>query len=325
MNQNIAPTADLNTESRLDIKDLLSLLKPRVMSLAIFTSAVAMFIAPGDLHPIIAVASILFIAVGAGASGALNMWWDADIDGVMVRTRSRPIPSGKVSKQDALFLGAWLSCFSVVMLALTSNLLAGALLAITIFYYVVIYTMLLKRRTPQNIVIGGAAGAFPPIIGWVVSTGTMPIESWLLFLLIFLWTPPHFWALALYNSNDYRQAQVPMLTLTSGGRSTRIQILIYTILLIPVSVSIALSSIGGPTFVLAAIVMNVALLYNSVCLLRRTSEDGAADRWLWEKKFFRLSIIYLFVLFCALTIDKLLLIVLGDYVADFLALLGWIR
>lgn len=319
MSRHIAPPAELAAHHSAEIEDILALLKPRVMSLAIFTSAVAMFIAPGDLHPVIALASVLFIAIGAGASGALNMWWDADIDVLMRRTRSRPIPSGSVTSQDALLIGAWLSGFSVVMLALTANLLAGGLLALTIFYYVVIYTVILKRRTPQNIVIGGAAGALPPIIGWAVTTGMVTTESWLLFLMIFLWTPPHFWALALFSSDDYRQANIPMLTVTHGDQSTRLQILIYTILLIPVSIAIGFSSIGGIVFILTAIILNGMLLFQAVQLYRRNNNTALDDRWIRERKFFRFSILYLFGLFCALALDKLILILLGDQ-----QLLNWV-
>ncbi len=304
MTKNTAQSVDFPAADPAGIEDVLALLKPRVMSLAVFTSAVAMFVAPGQLHPVIALASVLFIAVGAGASGALNMWWDADIDILMRRTRSRPVPGGRLSAQDALLIGAWLSGFSVVMLALTANLLAAGLLAFAIFFYAVIYTVILKRRTPQNIVIGGAAGALPPVIGWAVSAGAVPVEAWLLFLIVFLWTPPHFWALALFTSDDYRRAGVPMLTVTHGDRATRRQILIYTALLTPVSAAVAFSSIGGPVFSLTALVMNAAFLHQAWMLTRRTGEQGAADRWSGERKFFRLSILYLFALFCALAADK---------------------
>lgn len=293
------------------IEDVLALLKPRVMSLAVFTSAVAMFIAPGFLHPVIALASVLFIAIGAGAAGALNMWYDSDIDLLMRRTRSRPVPCGRVSAQDSFLIGAWLSVFSVVMLALTANLVAGFFLAFTIFFYIVIYSAILKRRTPQNIVIGGAAGALPPVIGWAVATGTAPLDAWLLFLLIFLWTPPHFWALALYTSDDYRRAQVPMLTITHGDKSARRQIMTYSILLAPLSLAIAMSTVGGPIFAATAIAMNGALLFQAWCLNRRGAEQGQADRWFVEKRFFRLSILYLFAMFTALAADKAMVMLMG--------------
>lgn len=302
-----------------DISDILAVLKPRVMSLAVFTSAVTMFIAPGELHPVIALASVLFIAIGAGASGALNMWWDADVDVLMRRTRSRPVPAGRLSSQDAFLIGAYLSGFSVVMLALAANFLAAALLAFTIFFYVVVYTVILKRRTPQNIVIGGAAGALPPTIGWAVSAGSVSVEAWLLFLIVFLWTPPHFWALALFSSDDYRQAKIPMLTITHGNPATRRQVLIYTILLIPVSVAIAVSSIGGFVFALTAAVMNTTFLYYAWAVYRRTDEQSIGDRWRLERRLFRLSILYLFALFCALAIDKGLF-----QIADLGQEMGWV-
>ncbi len=226
--------------------DYFALLKPRVMSLVVFTALVGLAVAPVGVHPLIAFASILFIAVGGGASGALNMWWDADIDRLMKRTQSRPIPSGKVSEGEALSLGVILSFFACVMLALAANIMAGALLAFTIFFYVVIYTMWLKRWTPQNIVIGGAAGAFPPMIGWAVATGGVSIESILMFALTFAWTPPHFWALALFTKGDYANAGVPMLTVTHGRKATRAHILGYSLVLALVAIALGVTSIGRP-------------------------------------------------------------------------------
>ena len=209
--------------------DYFALLKPRVMTLVVFTALVGLLAAPVPVHPFIGFCAILFIAVGGGASGALNMWWDADIDLVMKRTAKRPIPAGRVEPGEALALGLALSAFSCVFLALATNVLAGGLLAFTIFFYVVIYTMWLKRSTPQNIVIGGAAGAFPPMIGWAAATGSVGVEAVLMFCLTFMWTPPHFWALALFMRSDYDDAGVPMLTVTHGRRSTRIHILVYTV------------------------------------------------------------------------------------------------
>ena len=293
------------------VGDLFALLKPRVMSLVVFTSAVAMMIAPGTLHPVIGFGSALFIAVGAGASGALNMWWDADIDILMRRTRARPVPAGTVSREDTLMIGLWLSGFAVVMLALTANLLAAGLLAFTIFFYAVIYTMLLKRWTPQNIVIGGAAGALPPVIGWAAATGSVSYEALLLFLLIFLWTPPHFWALALFASDDYRRAGVPMMTVARGDRATRRQIWFYTLSLAPVSAAIAVSSVGGPLFAVAAAAMNGVFLYQAWRLRSRGESAAGADRWAAERRFFRLSLVYLFVLFAALATDGALKAALG--------------
>ena len=299
-------TADLRFSDEAHVEDLFALLKPRVMSLAVFSSAVAMFAAPGSLHPVIAFASVLFIAIGAGASGALNMWWDADIDCLMRRTRSRPVPSGRVTRQDSLMLGSWLAGFAVVMLALTANFLAAALLAFTIFYYAVIYTMMLKRKTPQNIVIGGAAGALPPLIGWAVATGGLAVAPMLLFLLIFLWTPPHFWALALFSSDDYRRASIPMLPVTHGDRATRRQIWVYTLLLVPVSAAIAFSQIGGPVFAMTALVMNFLFVRQAWQMLNGSKEASVALRWAGERRFFRTSLTYLFALFAALAADEAL-------------------
>ncbi len=205
--------------------DYVALLKPRVMSLVVFTALVGLLVAPVAVHPVVALSSIVFIAVGAGASGALNMWWDADIDAVMRRTSRRPIPAGRVAPDEALAIGVALSGLSVTLLALAANLLAAGLLAFTIFFYAVVYSMWLKRWTPQNIVIGGAAGAFPPVIGWAVATGGVSVEAVLMFALIFMWTPPHFWALALFMRGDYDAAGVPMLTVTHGRRVTRNHIL----------------------------------------------------------------------------------------------------
>ena len=243
--------------------DFFSLLKPRVMSLVVFTAIAGLLAAPGNVHPFVAFVSILFIALGGGASGALNMWYDADIDRIMSRTKSRPVPAGKISANDAKYFGIALSTISVVMLGLASNWLAAFLLAFTIFFYVIVYTIWLKRTTPQNIVIGGAAGAFPPIIGWAVVTGNIGFESILMFALIFVWTPPHFWSLALFMKNDYDFAKVPMLTVTNGRRSTRKHIFIYSLILAFVALSIGLSSLSGPIYLLVALVLNICLLYTS--------------------------------------------------------------
>ena len=233
--------------------DFFALLKPRVMSLVVFTALVGLLVAPGTIHPFLAFCGILFVAIGAGASGALNMWWDADIDRIMRRTQKRPIPAGKVTSGDALAIGLALSGFSVVLLWLATNALAAGLLAFTIFFYAVVYSMWLKRSTPQNIVIGGAAGAFPPVIGWAIVTGTVSLEAVLMFAIIFMWTPPHFWALALFMKSDYDDAGVPMLTVTHGRRTTRNHILIYTLLLAPVAVGLGLTAIAGPIYLAIAI------------------------------------------------------------------------
>ena len=296
----------IETPREAEMGDLFALLKPRVMSLVVFTAAVGLVVAPGQVHPLIAIASILFVAVGAGASGALNMWWDSDIDATMQRTRSRPIPSGTVSRETALYIGVWLSGFAVVMLGLTANLQSAALLAFTIFFYAVVYTMFLKRRTPQNIVIGGAAGAFPPMIGWAVATGGVSIESVLMFLLIFLWTPPHFWVLALFAKDDYTGAGIPMLPVVRGDVVARKMIFAYSASLIPVSLLIAFSGIGGPTFFVVSLVANFMFTARSLRLLRRDAAASKGDGWKAEKGFFNLSLGYLFFSFGALAIDAAL-------------------
>ena len=283
--------------------DYFQLLKPRVMSLVVFTALVGLLVAPVSLHAFEAFTAILFIAIGAGASGALNMWYDADIDAVMRRTAKRPVPSGRVEPGEALAIGVGLSGISVVMLGLATNLLAAALLAFTIFFYAVIYTMWLKRWTPQNIVIGGAAGAFPPLIGWVAATGSVSIEAVLMFALIFMWTPPHFWALALFMRSDYDDAGVPMLTVTHGRRATRNHILAYTVLLAPVPVWLALTSVGGPVTLVVAVALNAWFLVGAYRIWTRDEEMAEADNFKVEKAFFRFSLYYLFVHVGALLID----------------------
>ncbi|MCW1931939.1 heme o synthase [Pararhodobacter zhoushanensis] len=283
--------------------DYVQLLKPRVMSLVVFTAMVGLFVAPVPLHPIEALAAIIFIALGAGASGALNMWWDADIDRVMRRTAKRPVPSGAVEPGEALGLGLALSGLSVVMLGLATNLLAAGLLAFTIFFYAVVYTMWLKRSTPQNIVIGGAAGAFPPMIGWVAATGHVGLEAVLMFALIFMWTPPHFWAMALFINSDYEKAKVPMLTVTHGRKSTRTHILVYTILLAPVALGAAFTAIGGPIYFAVSLVLNALFLLGAVRIWRRREEVAEADSYAVEKRFFALSLAYLFLHFAAFLVE----------------------
>jgi len=280
--------------------DYFALLKPRVMSLVIFTALVGLYVAPVDVHPVLAAASVLFIAIGAGASGALNMWWDADIDAEMRRTAGRPVPDGRISGDEARNLGLGLSMLAVMMLGLTANFMAAGLLAFTIFFYAVVYTMWLKRSTPQNIVIGGAAGAFPPMIGWAVATGGISVESVLMFALIFIWTPPHFWSLALFMKEDYSDAGVPMLTVTHGRRTTRRHVLAYTCLLAVLSVGIGFSSIGGPVYLAVALVLNARFLAGAVRLWRRDEVTAEADGYRAEKRFFRLSLSYLFLHFAAL-------------------------
>ncbi len=296
----------ITREQEAGFGDYLALLKPRVMSLVVFTALVGMLVAPGGINPVVGFAAILFIAVGAGASGALNMWYDADIDALMRRTAGRPVPSGRVRAEEALAIGVALSVMAVVMLALATNLVAAGLLAFTIFFYVVIYTMWLKRWTPQNIVIGGAAGAFPPMIGWAAVTGGISPESVLMFLLIFLWTPPHFWALALFVRDDYSRAGVPMLTVTHGHRAARRHILAYALALVPVSLGLGLSGIGGPLYLSVAVVLNLLFLRGALALLRRDEAGAAADGYRAEKGFFRLSLYYLFLSFGALLAEAAL-------------------
>ena len=284
--------------------DYVALFKPRVMSLVVFTAFVGLVVAPVSVHPMVAFSSILFIAIGAGASGALNMWWDADIDNVMKRTQTRPIPSGRVQPGEALQLGMWLSVISVIMLGLAANIAAAALLAFTIFFYAVVYTMWLKRWTPQNIVIGGAAGAFPPMVGWVAATGSVSLEAVLMFALIFFWTPPHFWALALFVKTDYAKAGVPMLTVTHGRKETRKQILIYSLILAPIAVGLGFTSIGGPFYLAAAVIMNAIFILGGWKIFRRNEEVTEADEHAAERKFFKFTIFYLFLHFTALLVEK---------------------
>src|SRR6056297_4214625 len=306
--------ASLNTASTpsqagpgdAEFGDYFALLKPRVMTLVVFTAFVGLMAAPQGVHPVVAFAAILFIAVGGGASGALNMWWDADIDRVMKRTRNRPIPAGKVTESEAFAFGITLAAFAVVMLTLATNVLAGALLAFTIFFYVVIYSMWLKRWTPQNIVIGGAAGAFLPMIGWAAATGDITLESVLMFALIFMWTPPHFWALALFMRSDYDDAGVPMLTVTHGRRSTRRHILGYTVLLFVLAVGTAFTPVGGPATLATAVLLNLWFLKGAVEIWRRDETAAEADGYRAEKRFFRFSLYYLFLHFGALVADRLI-------------------
>ena len=283
--------------------DYFALLKPRVMSLVIFTATVGLVVAPVGVHPFLAFATLLCVAVGAGASGALNMWWDADIDAIMKRTANRPIPSGKVKPGEALHIGIWLSGASVALLGLFANYFAAGLLLFTIFFYAVVYTMWLKRSTPQNIVIGGAAGAFPPMIGWAIATGGVSVESVLMFAVIFLWTPPHFWALSLFMNEDYSRAGVPMMTVARGKQHTRKLVLVYAALLAPLAVAIAFTSIGGWVYLSVAIVLN-ALFVLGAWKIARTDEPAAeASGYAFERRYFGFSILYLFILFAALAVD----------------------
>ncbi|MCY4180277.1 MAG: heme o synthase [Litoreibacter sp.] len=292
-------------EDEAQFGDYVALLKPRVMSLVVFTAAVGLFVAPSPVHPFVAFVAILFIALGGGASGALNMWYDHDIDAVMKRTAKRPVPAGKVTAGEALSIGVWLSALAVVMLGLASNWVAAGILAFTIFFYAVIYTMWLKRWTPQNIVIGGAAGAFPPMIGWAVATGGISVESVLMFAIIFMWTPPHFWALALFMNEDYSKAGVPMLTVTHGRRVTRTHIIAYTLLLAPLAVGAAFTSIGGWIYLVAALYLNARFVWGAYQLWLRDEDAAEADKYAAEKKYFRFSLTYLFASFGALLVQAL--------------------
>jgi protoheme IX farnesyltransferase len=279
------------------VRDFVELMKPRVMSLVVFTALTGMVAAPGHLHPLLAAISLLAIAVGAGASGALNMWYDADIDAHMARTAGRPIPRGRIDAGAALSFGVFLSLFSVMTLGVLVNWVAGGLLALTIAFYIFVYTMWLKRRTPQNIVIGGAAGAFPPMVGWAASTGSVSLDSIVLFLIIFVWTPPHFWALALYRCRDYERVGVPMLPVVSGPDETRRQILYYSLLLVPLAVTPAFIGLGGVTYAAASVVLG-AIFLALAWRVWRIREGREAD---WAaRRLFAFSILYLFLLFAVL-------------------------
>ncbi|PZU25390.1 MAG: protoheme IX farnesyltransferase [Shinella sp.] len=284
------------------LRDYFALMKPRVMSLVVFTAFAGLFLAPGGIAPASGVLTILCIAVGAGASGALNMWYDADIDRIMSRTRERPVPAGRVSPVEALVVGITLSIASVLTLGLGVNWLSAGLLAFTIFFYAVIYTMILKRRTPQNIVIGGASGALPPMIGWAAVTGTVSVESVLLFLIIFLWTPPHFWSLALFKCGDYGDAGVPMLPVVAGERATKIQIVAYAVPTALIGIAPALIGMAGITYGLFAAVLGAIFVIYSLGVFRMPEGD---PKMMAAKKNFAYSIFYLFAIFSALMADKL--------------------
>ncbi|MFL6970437.1 MAG: heme o synthase [Xanthobacteraceae bacterium] len=296
-----ARSTALSEPSMADVGDYIALLKPRVMSLVIFTALVGLVVAPAHVHPVIGFTAILCIAVGAGAAGALNMWYDADIDAVMTRTARRPIPLGRVRPGEALGFGMTLAAGAVVVLGLLVNWVAAGLLAFTIFFYIVVYTMWLKRTTPQNIVIGGAAGAFPPMIGWAAATGGIGIESILLFLVIFFWTPPHFWALSLYRADDYAKAGVPMLPVVAGADETRRQILLYTLVLAPVGLSPWLLGYAGSIYAAVAAAAGAMMV---TLAWRVHSERGAAGERP-AKHLFAFSILYLVVLFAALLVEAL--------------------
>jgi protoheme IX farnesyltransferase len=286
--------------SEADVGDYIALLKPRVMSLVIFTALVGLLIAPVHVHPVLAFTTILCIAVGAGASGALNMWYESDIDALMSRTANRPIPRGRITRPEALAFGVTLAFFSVMTLGILVDWLAGALLAFTIFFYVVVYTMALKRWTAQNIVIGGAAGALPPVVAWAAATGSLSIEPLLLFLIIFFWTPPHFWALALFRSDDYARAGVPMLPVIAGPDATRLQILLYTVVLVVVAVAPWPLGYFDAVYGITSLMLGSGMLVLAVNVYRYRQGSQALRA---TRKLFAFSIVYLFALFATLALE----------------------
>jgi protoheme IX farnesyltransferase len=300
--------------------DFFQLLKPRVMSLVIFTAVTGLVVAGGDLDWLSSAIAILCIAVGAGAAGALNMALEGETDALMRRTRGRPVAAGRVNKNDAMTFGVILSVFSVMLLGMTTNWLAGGLLLMTILYYAVFYTLLLKRRTPQNIVIGGAAGAFPPVIGWAAATGQAPWQAWLLFAIIFLWTPPHSWALALYSAGDYARAGIPMMPVARGAKSTRLQILIYSLVFVPVAVAPGLVGLGGYLYLAVSGVGGLGFLFLAFRLWRSRAGDQpdkaeavGREAALYDvrveakpaRNLFAFSILYLMALFAALLVESI--------------------
>ena len=279
------------------VRDFVQLLKPRVMSLVVFSGFAGLMAAPGQLHPVLAAVAILCIAVGSGAAGAINMWYDRDIDAIMARTRGRPIPMGRVDPDEAVSFGIVLAIGSVMLMGLAVNWLAAGLLATAIAFYVFVYTIWLKRRTPQNIVIGGAAGAFPPVIGWAAVTGNISLAPIALFLLVFMWTPPHFWALALYRAGDYAKAGIPMLPVVAGSRATKRQMLIYTVLLLPLALAPWLLGVAGAFYACAAALLGGLFVVAAVRVWYDSSERAA-------RQMFAYSILYLFLLFTLLILDR---------------------
>jgi heme o synthase len=300
----IDPTATINEENitpvvESTVRDYFTLLKPKVMSLVVFTGFAGMWVAPGfsSLHPLIAATALLCIAIGAGAAGAINMWYDRDIDAIMNRTKNRPLPMGRINPDEALTYGIVLSLFAVITMGVAVNWIAAFLLAIANLFYVFIYTIWLKRLTPQNIVIGGAAGAFPPMIGWAAVTGDISLSSVVLFLIIFFWTPPHFWALSLFANADYKRANIPMLPVVSGEKTTKIQMMVYSFILVPLSITPYLLDISGAWYGIAAFIMSVFFLYTNFKVMVDKTDKSA-------KLMFGYSVFYLFALFAAMMIDK---------------------
>lgn len=300
--------------SEADARDFFALLKPRVMSLVVFTAFAGLVLAPGEINPVLAIISILCIAVGAGASGALNMWYDADIDAVMTRTAKRPIPAGRIRPNEALAFGLTLSAFSVVILGLAVNWFAAGLLAFTIFFYAVVYTMWLKRSTPQNIVIGGAAGAFPPMLGWACVTGGVSLDSVILFMITFMWTPPHFWALALFKMRDYGSVGIPMMPNVVGQRSTKIQMVVYSVLMAAVVAAPTFTGLASIGYGVFTGILSLIFIYYSILVLRMPEDD---EKMLPAKKLFFYSIFYLFAVFSALIFDHMAA-GLGQFLGGFL-------
>jgi protoheme IX farnesyltransferase len=284
------------------VGDFVQLMKPRVMSLVVFSALTGMVVAPGSIHPVLAIIALLAVTIGAGASGALNMWYDADIDARMARTAARPIPRGRLTRDEALSFGAVLAVFSILTLGVVVNWTAGILLAVTIAFYLFVYTMWLKRRTPQNIVIGGAAGAFPPMIGWAAVTGSVSIESVLLFLIIFMWTPPHFWALALYRCRDYERVGVPMLPVVAGPAETRRQIWLYSLVLVVLALVPSFIGMAGVAYLIAAVGLGAMFLYLA-WRVRKITEGREADAA--ARRLFGFSILYLFLLFAVMLVEHL--------------------
>ncbi|ONG53096.1 protoheme IX farnesyltransferase [Pseudoroseomonas deserti] len=304
-------SAPLGASGELDlseVRDWIALLKPRVMSLVVFTGLVGLLVAPGHIHPVLAATAILCIAVAAGASGAINMWYDRDIDAVMRRTASRPIPAGRIRPQAALTFGIFLAIASVVVMGLATNWVAGAALAGSIGFYVFIYTMWLKRRTPQNIVIGGAAGAFPPAIGWAAVTGNLGVEALVMFAIIFVWTPPHFWSLALFANGDYQRAGVPMLPVVAGAKETRRQIWLYSLVMAPLGLLPTVIGMAGLAYGAAALVLGGFFL-EAIWRVKRDVQDEAGvsrSNDAPARYAFKFSILYLFLLFAALAADRMI-------------------
>jgi heme o synthase len=292
-----ADASSLEFSGGAEVRDFIVLLKPRVMSLVVFTGFAGLMVAPGSLHPVLAAIAILCIAVAAGAAGAINMWYERDVDALMSRTKDRPLPAGRMDPAEALGFGVVLSLGSVMVMALAVNFAAAALLALSIGFYVFVYTIWLKRRTPQNIVIGGAAGAFPPMIGWAAVTGDVSLASLALFAIIFMWTPPHFWALALYRCKDYAKAGIPMLPVTAGPRETRRQILLYTLAMLPFTVLPWVLGTAGFVYLAGASILGALFLAGAIAVWRDSGETAA-------KRLFGYSILYLFVLFALLILDR---------------------